>query len=98
MDYCLPETAPAHGDDRLRLAGTKGVAEYLAATGVTVATHKSKPAKVATLPQGGSVFIDFLNHVYNQKPASLTAEEIYAACDATIAAHDAAVQRSVVRI
>jgi predicted dehydrogenase len=98
MDYCQPPTALAHGDDRLRLAGTKGVVEYMAATGVTYVTDRSKPAKVTTLPQGGSVFVDFLDHVYNGKPASLTAEEIYAACDATIAAHEAAMQRAVVKI
>jgi predicted dehydrogenase len=98
MDYCLPETAPAHGDDRLRLSGTKGVAEYMAATGVTVATASSKPAKVTDLPPRGSVFADFLDHVFNSKPASLTKEEIYAVCDATIAAHESALQRKMVRV
>src|SRR5258708_773784 len=32
MDYYRPESSPTHGDDRLRLAGPKGVAEYQAAT------------------------------------------------------------------
>jgi predicted dehydrogenase len=98
MDYCLPETAPAHGDDRLRLSGTKGVAEYMAATGVTVATASSKPARIIDLPPGGSVFVDFLDHVYNGKPATLTKEEIYAVCDATVAAHESALQRKIVRV
>src|SRR6185436_16229612 len=40
MDYLRPQGAPSHGDDRLRLAGTKGVAEYMAATGVTVINGK----------------------------------------------------------
>ena len=98
MDYCLPETAPAHGDDRLRLSGTKGVAEYMAATGVTVGTATSKPVRVADLPPGGSVFVDFLDHVFNGKPATLTKAEIYAVCDATVAAHESAAQHKMVRV
>ena len=38
VDYFRPETAPTHGDDRLRLAGTKGIVEYQASTGVTLMT------------------------------------------------------------
>lgn len=98
MDYCLPETAPAHGDDRLRLSGTKGVAEYMAATGVTLATATAKPSRITSLPPAGSVFVDFLDSVYNGKAPSLTKEEIYAVCDATVAAHEAAVERRVVRV
>ncbi len=29
LDYCRPESAPTHGDDRVRLAGSRGVAEAL---------------------------------------------------------------------
>ncbi len=51
MDYLRPETAPAHGDDRLRLAGTKGIAEYMADLGVVLVNGGSKPHKVAPLPE-----------------------------------------------
>src|SRR5262249_44424100 len=46
MDYLRPDAAPTHGDDRLRLAGTTGVAEYQEATGVTVITGREKPRKI----------------------------------------------------
>ena len=29
LDYCRPQAAPAHGDDRLRVAGSSGVAEAM---------------------------------------------------------------------
>src|SRR5205085_2635356 len=61
MDYLRPETAPTHGDDRLRLAGTKGVVEYQESTGVTLVTEKEKPRLVTDLPPGGSLFLDFLD-------------------------------------
>jgi predicted dehydrogenase len=98
MDYCQPATAAAHGDDRLRLAGTKGVVEYLAATGVTVVSQNSKIRRVTDLPPRGSVFVDFLDHVYNNAPATLTGQEVFAVCDATVAAHEAAIKRTVVSI
>jgi predicted dehydrogenase len=98
MDYCQPETAPSHGDDRLRIAGTEGVAEYMASTGVTVATKSRKPERVTALPEGGSVFRDYIAHTYTGSPATLPLEDIYAVCEATIAAHEAAVEKRVVRI
>src|SRR5579864_9685146 len=50
MDYLRPDTAPSWGDDRLRLAGTLGVAEYQAATGVTLVTAKQAPRQIRGLP------------------------------------------------
>lgn len=90
MDYCRPESSPTHGDDRLRLAGTGGVVEYMAATGVTLLAEGRKPESLRELPPEGSVFVDFLEHVYNGKPAALTFEDVYRANRITIAAQEAA--------
>jgi hypothetical protein len=98
MDYCQPSMASSHGDDRLRLAGTDGVAEYMAAMGVTVITNNRKLQMVTALPEGGSVFRDYIAHTYTGAPATLPVEDIYAVCEATIAAHEAAVQERIVRI
>ena len=92
MDYLRPDTAPAHGDDRLRLAGTKGIAEYMADLGVVVVTGKSKPHKVAPLPPRQSVFLDFLESVYLGKPQTLTVADIYRVNEITIATHEASVE------
>src|SRR3954469_1642273 len=59
MDYLRTESAATHGDDRLRLAGTKGVAEYQESTGVTLMTTSQKPQVIESLPKRQSVFIDF---------------------------------------
>ena len=96
MDYCMPDAAPSHGDDRLRLAGTKGIAEYMAATGVTLVTRAAKPARVDKLPARGSLFAEYLEYAYNGKPPGLSHADIYAACDATLAAHEAAINNTVV--
>lgn len=96
MDYCRPALAPSHGDDRLRLAGTKGVAEYMLATGVTVVSAQRKLEKIESLPPARSIFGEFLEHVYLAKPTSLPHAEIYRICEITMAAHDAAVTGKVI--
>jgi len=98
MDYCRPELAPSHGDDRLRLAGTKGVAEYMLATGVTLVSSKRKLEKIEALPPARSIFGEFLEFVYLGKPTSLPHSEIYRICEITMAAHDAAVTGKVISL
>jgi len=98
MDYCRPATAPSHGDDRLRLAGTKGVAEYMEATGVTLMTANAKFHRLDKLPPEGSVFRDYIAHVYAGQPTGLPLADIYAVCEATIGAHEAAVQNRLIRL
>ena len=98
MDYCRPQTAPTHGDDRLRLAGTRGVAEYMLATGVTVVTEKEKPTRLEKLPEEGSIFAEFLEHVYLGKPTGLPLSDIYKVSEATLSAHEAAVSGKLVSI
>ncbi len=97
MDYYYPRSAGSHGDDRLRIAGTKGVAEYMAATGVTLATDTVKPHRLENLPAGGSVFRDFIAQVYAGAAPTLPLHDIYRVCEVTIAAHEAAVQGKVVK-
>ena len=98
MDYYRPETAPTHGDDRLRLAGDKGVAEYMEATGVTLISAASKPKKLTELPPAGSVFVDFLDHVYNGRPATLSLEDIFRDCEIVLGAQEAAEKRQIVAL
>jgi len=98
MDYFRPSTAPTHGDDRLRLAGLKGVIEYQASTGVTVISEKEKPRVIKELPPAGSVFIDFLESTYNGKPPALSLDDIYKVCDIVLAARDSAEQHRVIRL
>jgi predicted dehydrogenase len=98
MDYLRPETAATHGDDRLRLAGLEGIAEYQAATGVTLMTAKSEPQVVRDLPAERSLFIDFLESVYAGKPTALSHEDIFRVSEITLAAEQAAAERRIVKI
>lgn len=89
MDYLRPEPASSHGDDRLRLAGTKGVLEWKADTGLTLMMSAEKPRRLE-LPKDGSVFLDYLRATYLGAAPTLTAEDAYRVTEITIAAQESA--------
>ncbi len=89
MDYLRPQTASTHGDDRLRIAGTKGVAEYMEATGVTVVSEKRKREVLKDLPAERSLFTAFLDHIYNQKPAPIPWAQILRGHEIVLGARNA---------
>jgi predicted dehydrogenase len=98
MDYLRPSAADTHGDDRLRLAGTGGVVEYQGATGVTVVTGKQKARTITELPKARLLFLDFLDSVYNQKPAGLSLNDIYRVNEIVLAARESAEKRAFVNL
>lgn len=98
MDYLRPESSPTHGDDRLRLAGTRGIAEYMAATGVTVMSAERQPRLVTELPARRWLFVEFLQSVYNGRPETLTLSDIYRVNHIVLAAREAAERRQLVRL
>ena len=98
MDYLRPQTAPTHGDDRLRLAGSKGVAEYQAATGVTVVSETSKPRVIEKLPAERSLLVDFLESLYHGRPAALSLEDILRANRIVLLARQSAEQHRIVKL
>jgi predicted dehydrogenase len=65
LDYCRPAAAPTHGDDRLRVAGNKGVVEARDGA-VTLITQEDGPAELP-LPPGVNLFADFLEAVNNDR-------------------------------
>lgn len=88
MDYLRPDSAPTHEDDRLRVAGTKGVVEYTAATGVTILADGQKPRRLEQLPPARNIFLDFVDSIYNHAKPGLTVEEIFHVSDVIQAAED----------
>ena len=98
LDYLRPELAGSHGDDRLRLAGTEGVAEYQAATGVTLMTKSLKPHKVESMRPEKSLFTEFLDAVYNGKAQPVPLEDIFRVNEAVLFAELAAVEHRIVKI
>jgi predicted dehydrogenase len=98
LDYLRPETAPTHGDDRLRLAGSKGILEYRDDTGLTLMTSQEKPHVIREFPQPRPLFVDFLSSVYLHTPAALDLRDIYRVNEIVLAVRDAAVRHEMVRL
>jgi predicted dehydrogenase len=98
MDYLRPDTAATHGDDRLRLAGIKGVAEYQASTGVTLMSGARKPETIRDLVRAGSVFIDYLLYAYTGATPTLSLADIYRTNEIVLGARDAAEKGQLVRL
>jgi predicted dehydrogenase len=90
MDYLRPRTASGHGDDRLRVVGSRGIVEYQESTGVTLMTHRQAPQTIRDLPAQQSVFLDYLQSVYLNGRPHLSWPEIVMANEVTLAAHTAA--------
>lgn len=98
MDYYRTESAPTHGDDRVRIAGSKGVIEYMAATGLTVLREGSKLEVVKDLPPAKEIFIEFLQAAFNGKPDDMPPTDVWKINEITIAAHEAALSGRPVRV
>jgi len=98
MDYLRPDTAPTWGDDRLRLAGTRGVVEFQEASGLTLVTDKKPPHQITDLPPAASLFIDFLNSVYSGGTTGLSLRDIYRVNEISLATRDSADQHQFVQL
>ncbi len=97
MDYLRPASVQGHGDDRLRLAGSKGVVEYQEASGVTVMGPAGKRT-LTSLPRQRSLLADFLLLAYAGAKPSLTWQDIVRANSWTMAAQEAADSGRVISI
>ncbi len=90
MDYLRPPAAPTHGDDRLRIVGTRGVVEYQQSQGVTLITESAGPVELKDLPPQKFLFQDFLESIYTGKKHLISQEDIFRLSEIVLKARDAA--------
>ena len=77
LDYCRPAAAPTHGDDRLRVAGSKGVIECLGSGHtVTLITEETPPEE---LPQSGAEgqFVQYVEALGSGEAFGVPEEDCY---------------------
>ena len=76
LDYMRPQTAPSHGDDRIRIAGTKGVVEVIDENAYIINDEAEGVQKLDNI-DGGNMFESFMNEVKGFGRCPLTAEDAF---------------------
>ena len=90
LDYLRPEPAPTHGDDRLRIAGSKGVLEVMGTAGrVQLITASDEPRDLE-LPESVDFFGDFMAELNGEGEHLISQEDAFRLTEVVLIARDAA--------
>ena len=87
IDYLRPSTAPTHGDDRVRVAGTEGVIEVM--KGAVTLINADGEKNLELVEQRG-IFYDFALHLLDGEEALVNAEQTFELTRACLVARDKA--------
>jgi len=99
LDYLRPASAPTHGDDRLRIAGTEGIIEYQGSTGLMLMTSKQGPRPITVESSPSKLlFVDFLESLYGNTKHAISLQEIYRVNEIVLKAREAAETGRVVAL
>jgi predicted dehydrogenase len=90
LDYLRPESAPTHGDDRLRIAGSEGVLEVLGAEGRVLLITASGGSRELELPEEVDFFADFMAELSGQGQHLISQEDAFRLTEVCLKARDAA--------
>jgi len=96
VDYCRPASAPTHGDDRLRLAGSTGVLEVMSGevTLITPGEGTTKPA----MPEERNLFCDFVDSINGRAEHLISAEDVFRITEVSLKAREAADEGRLVKL
>jgi predicted dehydrogenase len=98
LDYLRPDTAPSHGDDRLRIAGSEGVIEVIGAEPtIALATRTDRPHAVPP-GAGTNLFVEFVKALRADRPVPIPAEDCAYVTEVVLRARDAADQQKLVEL
>jgi predicted dehydrogenase len=96
FDYFRPGAAPTHGDDRLRVAGEKGVVEVIGGE-ATLLAHDAAARKLEK-EEPRSIFQEFVRHITEGTSMRITAEEAFAVSELALRTREAADTRTVITL
>jgi len=96
FDYFRPQSAQTHGDDRVRIAGEKGMVEVANGEAI-LATHDAGPR---TLPreEPRAIFLEFIRNIEEGFPLRITAEEAFIVSELALRSREAADTRTAIRL
>jgi predicted dehydrogenase len=94
-DYFRPGAAPTHGEDRVRVAGEKGVVE-VAGGEARLTTHDD--VRTLVKEEARSIFIEFVRHIEEGAAMRITAEDAFEVSELALKSREAADTKAVVRV
>jgi len=94
FDYFRPGSAPTHGEDRLRIAGEKGVLEIFGGE-ATLFPADGAPRRLEK-EQQLSLFQEFVRHLEENTPLRITAQDAFSISELALRCREAADNRSTI--
>lgn len=89
LDYLRPQTAPTHGDDRLRIAGTEGVLEIGPDKKIWLTTTEEPLREIEAEPTS-NLFVDFVEAIRADEPSRIPEEDCFGVTRVVLTARQAA--------
>ncbi len=90
LDYLRPDSAPTHGDDRLRIAGSEGVIEVLGAENRVHLITAADGSRELELGEPVDFFADLLAELAGQGEHLISQEDAFRLTEICLKARDAA--------
>lgn len=95
IDYLRPDNALTHGDDRIRVAGTKGVIEVINERAYLI-NHQKKGIQELELMDSPGIFTDFVKQIKGEGTCLVSAEDSFIVTEASLRAREAADKQKLV--
>ncbi|MFP4660563.1 MAG: hypothetical protein ACLFPF_00065 [Halanaerobiales bacterium] len=95
IDYLRPATASTHDDDRIRIAGTKGIIEVRDQK-VFLVNDKQKGVIEIDQEENGGIFYNFIKQVRGQGVCLISAEDSFYITEACLRARKSADENKVI--
>jgi predicted dehydrogenase len=98
LDYLRPETAPTHGDERVRIAGSRGVVETALVEKKATLVASGKPPQTLRLTAQPDLFTQFVRSLRGEAPVPLALGEACRITEIALKAQQAADSGRVVSL
>jgi predicted dehydrogenase len=89
IDYLRPETAPTHGDDRIRIVGSEGVIEVRGGE-VFLINNETEGEEIVAALCGRKIFDDFLKQIKGEGECLISAQDAFKVTQACLLARQSA--------
>ena len=97
LDYLRPATAPTHADERLRIAGTRGVIETALIEHKVTLITESNPPQTLPVARQTDIFTQFARSLCGEGPPPLTLHEACRITEIAIKANRPPIRRLLYR-